>query len=83
MISPAGIISFLAKSLAKSLVSPRALSRIHRSGMGMSARRNAVMRKMLMSLPRPFWKNMTTVDFATADTSQWIAVLPVAAIERH
>jgi hypothetical protein len=34
MISPAGIISFLAKSL----VSPRALSRIHRSGMGMSAR---------------------------------------------
>jgi creatinine amidohydrolase len=35
------------------------------------------------TLPRPYWKDMTTVDFSTADTSDWIAMLPVAAIEQH
>jgi creatinine amidohydrolase len=35
------------------------------------------------TLPRPYWKDMTTVDFSTADTSNWIAMLPVAAIEQH
>ena len=33
--------------------------------------------------PARFWKDMTTADFATADTSRWIALLPVAAIEQH
>lgn len=36
-----------------------------------------------MSLPKPYWQEMTSTDFATADTSGWIAVLPVAAIEQH
>jgi creatinine amidohydrolase len=35
------------------------------------------------NLPRHRWQDMTTVDFATADTSRWIAVLPVCAIEQH
>jgi creatinine amidohydrolase len=34
------------------------------------------------TLPKPFWKDMTTLDF-TGDTSSWIAMLPVAAIEQH
>ena len=34
-------------------------------------------------LPRQFWHEMTTEDFAGADTGRWIAVLPVAAIEQH
>ena len=34
-------------------------------------------------LPRRFWHEMTTRDFADGDTAQWIAVLPVAAIEQH
>jgi creatinine amidohydrolase len=37
----------------------------------------------MTSLPRAFWKDMTTGDFASSDTSGWIAVLPVAAIEQH
>lgn len=37
----------------------------------------------MTALPRPHWKDMTTVDFATADTARWIAMLPVAAIEQH
>ncbi len=36
----------------------------------------------MSTLPRPFWKDMTTLDF-TGDTSGWIAMLPVAAIEQH
>jgi len=36
----------------------------------------------MTALPRRFWHEMTTVDFA-GDTSDWIAVLPVAAIEQH
>jgi creatinine amidohydrolase len=34
-------------------------------------------------LPRRYWQEMTTRDFAESDTSSWIAVLPVAAIEQH
>ena len=34
-------------------------------------------------LPRRYWDEMTTLDFAEADTARWIAVLPVAAIEQH
>lgn len=36
-----------------------------------------------MTLPRPFWRDMTTRDFSRSDTSDWIAVLPIAAIEQH
>jgi creatinine amidohydrolase len=36
-----------------------------------------------MNLPARQWRDMTTVDFASADTARWIAVLPVAAIEQH
>ena len=34
-------------------------------------------------LPHRFWHETTTRDFADSDTSAWIAVLPVAAIEQH
>jgi len=34
-------------------------------------------------LPARYWHEMTTRDFADNDTSAWIAVLPVAAIEQH
>lgn len=34
-------------------------------------------------LPRPFWQDMTTVDFQVQGREDWIAVLPVAAIEQH
>ncbi|MBL8573136.1 MAG: creatininase family protein [Hyphomicrobiaceae bacterium] len=34
-------------------------------------------------LPLRHWRDMTTVDFATAATRDWIAVLPIAAIEQH
>ncbi len=36
-----------------------------------------------MTGPRRFWREMTTRDFSDADTSEWIAVLPIAAIEQH
>lgn len=36
-----------------------------------------------MPLPKDRWQNMTTFDFSQSDTSEWIAVLPVAAIEQH
>jgi creatinine amidohydrolase len=32
---------------------------------------------------RVFWEEMTTTDFTTADVAQWMAVLPIAAIEQH
>ena len=32
---------------------------------------------------RLFWEEMTTTDFAAPDVAQWIAVLPIAAIEQH
>lgn len=35
-----------------------------------------------MALPKPFWADMTALDFST-DTDGWIAVLPTAAIEQH
>jgi creatinine amidohydrolase len=34
-------------------------------------------------LPKRLWHEMTARDFADGDTSRWIAVLPVAAIEQH
>jgi creatinine amidohydrolase len=37
----------------------------------------------MTKLPRPFWKDMTTLDFSASDTSGWIALLPVCAIEQH
>lgn len=36
-----------------------------------------------MHLPKPIWREMTTRDFSSSDTTGWIAVLPVAAIEQH
>lgn len=35
-----------------------------------------------MERPRPIWAEMTTLDFA-GDTSNWVAVVPTAAIEQH
>ena len=37
----------------------------------------------MANLPRRYWQEMTARDFAESDTSRWIAVLPVAAIEQH
>ncbi|WP_037037733.1 creatininase family protein [Pseudovibrio sp. JE062] len=37
----------------------------------------------MSALPRRFWHEMTTTDFSENDTSEWIAVLPIAAIEQH
>jgi creatinine amidohydrolase len=34
-------------------------------------------------LPKRFWHDMTTTDFQTPNRENWIAVLPVAAIEQH
>ncbi|CTQ55181.1 Creatinine amidohydrolase [Roseibium album] len=34
-------------------------------------------------LPKQFWHDMTTVDFEQSANENWIAVLPVAAIEQH
>ncbi|MDU8886820.1 creatininase family protein [Yeosuana sp. MJ-SS3] len=34
-------------------------------------------------LPRNYWQDMTTEDFAALDAEQVIAILPVAAIEQH
>ena len=34
-------------------------------------------------LPRRYWHEMTTVDFQDPEAADWIAVLPVAAIEQH
>lgn len=34
-------------------------------------------------LPKRHWHEMTTVDFSSSKTSDWIAILPVCAIEQH
>jgi creatinine amidohydrolase len=34
-------------------------------------------------LPKRQWSDMTWQDFATGDTTRWIAVLPLAATEQH
>ncbi|WP_420415530.1 creatininase family protein [Roseibium sp.] len=34
-------------------------------------------------LPKRYWQDMTTTDFECPDKENWIAVLPVAAIEQH
>lgn len=36
-----------------------------------------------MSLPRRRWMDMTTEEFSSSDVTNWIAVMPVAAIEQH
>jgi len=36
-----------------------------------------------MGKPKPFWREMSTRDFADGATEDWIAVLPIAAIEQH
>ena len=36
-----------------------------------------------MNLPRRHWMDMTSEDFGRSDTADWIAVLPVAAVEQH
>lgn len=36
-----------------------------------------------MTLPKAIWEKMTWRDVAASDTSHWIAVVPVAAIEQH
>lgn len=35
-----------------------------------------------MALPRPYWADMTALDFST-DTDGWVAVVPTAAVEQH
>ncbi len=37
----------------------------------------------MAGLPRRDWLDMAWTDFTGADTSRWIAVLPVAAVEQH
>jgi len=37
----------------------------------------------LPTLPRPYWHEMRSVDFAAVDPERWVAVLPVGAIEQH
>jgi creatinine amidohydrolase len=34
-------------------------------------------------LPKRLWSRMTWEDFRAGDTAEWIAVLPVAAVEQH
>lgn len=34
-------------------------------------------------MPKRHWADMSWPDFAAADTTRWIAVLPIAAIEQH
>jgi creatinine amidohydrolase len=34
-------------------------------------------------LPKPYWQDMTTTDFDAPSVKDWIAILPVAAIEQH
>jgi creatinine amidohydrolase len=36
-----------------------------------------------MTLPRPYWHEMQAPDFLSPETKDWIAVLPVCAIEQH
>jgi creatinine amidohydrolase len=37
----------------------------------------------MSDLPRRFWHEMSAHTFTGADTSSWIAILPIAAIEQH
>src|ERR1041385_833640 len=37
----------------------------------------------MATLPKREWAEMTWADFSAADTSRWIAVLPLAATEQH
>lgn len=33
--------------------------------------------------PRRFWSDLVTTDFASPDVAEWVAVLPIAAVEQH
>lgn len=33
--------------------------------------------------PRPYWTDLVAADFESPDVADWIAVLPVAAVEQH
>ncbi|SHM47589.1 creatininase family protein [Roseibium suaedae] len=37
----------------------------------------------MTALPRRYWHEMTTLDFRDPSARDWIAILPVAAIEQH
>ena len=37
----------------------------------------------MTALPRRFWQDMTTREFAALDAARAIALLPVGAIEQH
>ena len=34
-------------------------------------------------LPRPYWHEMRSADFARVDPESWVSVLPVGAVEQH
>lgn len=37
----------------------------------------------MSDLPRPYWHELRSADFAQADPDRWVALLPVGAIEQH
>lgn len=37
----------------------------------------------MSDLPRPYWHEMRSADFAQVDPDRWVAVLPVGAVEQH
>jgi creatinine amidohydrolase len=43
---------------------------------------DSLIRKSAM-LPKRYWQDMTATDFSCPDKINWIAILPVAAIEQH
>ncbi len=45
--------------------------------------RRALGSKTMADLPRRFWHEMTSADFALADPERWVAVLPAGAVEQH
>src|ERR671922_141221 len=47
------------------------------------ARRVAGRKEAAMGMPRRFWQDMSSEEFAELDAARVIAVLPVGAIEQH
>lgn len=37
----------------------------------------------MSDLPRPYWQDMRSADFAPVDPERWVALLPVGAVEQH
>lgn len=37
----------------------------------------------MTDLPRPYWHEMRSADFAHVDPDRWVALLPVGAVEQH